>query len=643
MSLWGGRFTEDLDPFFKQFNDSLPFDYQLVKQDIVGSKAWATAICEAGVIDDNELNELKQALDELLNEVQDDPKRITLDSDEDIHSWVERNLIEKVGQLGKKLHTGRSRNDQVSTDLRLWCKTTGELLEENLKDIQHSLTNLAAEHTDTIMPGYTHLQRAQPISFGHWCMSYVEMFARDLSRLRDALYRLNFSPLGSGALAGTAYAINRESLAQNLGFNSPTRNSLDAVSDRDFVFELISCASLSMLHLSRMAEDCIFYNTQEAGFLSFGDAVTTGSSLMPQKKNPDGWELVRGKTGRVLGALNNIGFLLKSLPLAYNKDMQEDKPCLFDALTTWQNCLVMANQCLLNIKVNKENMYKAVLKGFCNATELADYLVSKGMPFRDAHDVVGEAVRHCIEQDCTLEALSIDDYQQFSTLISDDLYPWLDPLNAINQRNVTGGTAVNQVAKAVDYWQAQITQTDKVVIRDAKMTDVQDIYDIVAVWTEAGDTLPRSRDNIIHDIQDFVVAEDHSEPDNPKVIGCASLYIYQTGLAEIRSVGILPEAQGKKIGQRLITRILRHAQAICLNKVIVLTRVPEFFAKQGFVGVDKNGLPEKVLKDCDVCPRKENCDETAMELTLGEYAVGYKEVPLTLKIGTIPTAIKDPQ
>lgn len=638
MSLWGGRFTEDLDPFFKQFNDSLPFDYQLVEQDIVGSKAWATAICQAGVISETELTDLKAALDELLNEVRSGKKKITDDSDEDIHSWVERNLIEKVGQLGKKLHTGRSRNDQVSTDLRLWCKTTGEMLQDNLKDIQQTLITIASDHTDTIMPGYTHLQRAQPISFGHWCMAYVEMFSRDLSRLRDALYRLNFSPLGSGALAGTAYPINRESLAQNLGFNAPTLNSLDAVSDRDFVFELISAASLSMIHLSRMAEDCIFYNTQEAAFLSFGDAVTTGSSLMPQKKNPDGWELVRGKTGRVLGALNNIAFLLKSLPLAYNKDMQEDKPCLFDALTTWQNCLVMANQCLINIKVNKDNMYKAVLKGFCNATELADYLVSKGMPFRDAHDVVGEAVRFCIEQNCTLEALSIEQYQQFSDLIADDLYPWLDPLNAINQRNVTGGTAVNQVRNAVDFWQTQITQADKVVIRDARMTDVNEIHDIVAVWTEAGDTLPRTKDSIIHDIQDFVVAEDLSNPDEPKIIGCASLYIYQTGLAEIRSVGITPEAQGKRIGQRLISRILRHAQAIRLNKVIVLTRVPEFFSKQGFEPTAKESLPEKVLKDCDACPRKENCDEFAMELNIGKYAVGFTEVPLDMKTGTIRTA-----
>ena len=635
MSLWGGRFTDDLDPFFKQFNDSLPFDYQLVEQDILGSKAWATAICDANVIDQSECNRLKDALDAILAEVKEAPKGIIQDKDEDIHSWVERKLIERVGQLGKKLHTGRSRNDQVSTDLRLWCKTTGELLQDNLRDVQLTLTNLAAQHTDTIMPGYTHLQRAQPISFGHWCMAYVEMLARDLSRLRDALYRLNFSPLGSGALAGTAYAINRESLAQDLGFNAPTLNSLDAVSDRDFVFELISAASLSMIHLSRMAEDCIFYNSQEAGFLNFGDAVTTGSSLMPQKKNPDGWELVRGKTGRVLGALNNIGYLLKSLPLAYNKDMQEDKPCLFDALTTWQHCLVMTNQCLLNIQVNKDKMYGAVLKGFCNATELADYLVSKGMPFRDAHDVVGSAVRYCIEQDCTLESLSLAQYRVFSSLIEQDLYPWLDPLRAINQRDVTGGTAVNQVQNTVSFWQAQITQTDKVVIRDAKMTDVDAIFDIVAIWTQAGDTLPRARDSIIHDIQDFVVAEDRSDPAQPKIIGCASLYIYQTGLAEVRSVGITPEAQGKRIGQRLIARLLRHARAICLDKVIVLTRVPEFFAKQGFVEAQMTSLPEKVLKDCDLCPRKENCDEIAMELRLAQNSAGYKEDALILKTGTI--------
>ncbi|MGL5653310.1 MAG: argininosuccinate lyase, partial [Vibrio sp.] len=334
MALWGGRFTQAADSRFKTFNDSLRFDYRLAEQDIVGSIAWSKALLSVNVLTGLEQQQLEQALNQLLQSVQQDPEQILASDAEDIHSWVEQQLIEQVGDLGKKLHTGRSRNDQVATDLKLWCRDQSVHLLLALKALQQQLVAVAAAHQATVLPGYTHLQRAQPVTFAHWCLAYLEMFERDESRLADALTRLNTSPLGSGALAGTAYPIDREVLAADLGFLRATRNSLDAVSDRDHVLELISVASISMLHLSRLAEDMIFYTTGEAGFIELADTVTSGSSLMPQKKNPDALELIRGKTGRVYGALAGMMMTVKALPLAYNKDMQEDKEGLFDALDT---------------------------------------------------------------------------------------------------------------------------------------------------------------------------------------------------------------------------------------------------------------------------------------------------------------------
>ncbi|WP_421278993.1 argininosuccinate lyase, partial [Aeromonas veronii] len=339
MALWGGRFSQGADSRFKQFNDSLRFDYRLAEQDIQGSMAWAKALVKVGVLTADEQGKLQQAMEVLLASVQQDPQQILSSNAEDIHSWVESQLIAAVGDLGKKLHTGRSRNDQVATDLKLWCKAQGELLLGSITALQQGLVASARANQAAVLPGYTHLQRAQPVTFAHWALAYVEMLERDYSRLQDALKRLDISPLGCGALAGTAYAIDREALALDMGFSGATRNSLDSVSDRDHVVELMHVASLSMTHLSRFAEDLIFYNTGEAGFVELSDAVTSGSSLMPQKKNPDALELIRGKTGRVVGAQMGMLMSLKALPLAYNKDMQEDKEGLFDALDTWHDCL----------------------------------------------------------------------------------------------------------------------------------------------------------------------------------------------------------------------------------------------------------------------------------------------------------------
>lgn len=351
--------------------------------------------------------------------------------------------------MGKKLHTGRSRNDQVATDLKLWCKQQIGDLHQAIVQLQQALVETAEANQDAVMPGYTHLQRAQPVTFAHWCLAYVEMLARDESRLQDTLKRLDVSPLGSGALAGTAYPIDREQLAGWLGFASATRNSLDSVSDRDHVLELLSNAAISMVHLSRFAEDLIFFNSGEAAFVELSDRVTSGSSLMPQKKNPDALELIRGKCGRVQGALTGMMMTLKGLPLAYNKDMQEDKEGLFDALDTWMDCLQMAALVLDGIQVKRPRCREAAEQGYANATELADYLVAKGVPFREAHHIVGEAVVEAIRQGKPLEALPLADLQQFSATIGDDVYPILALQSCLDKRAAKGGVAPQQVAAAI--------------------------------------------------------------------------------------------------------------------------------------------------------------------------------------------------
>ncbi|EMF0919658.1 MULTISPECIES: argininosuccinate lyase [Providencia] len=456
MALWGGRFSQEADQRFKQFNDSLRFDYRLAQQDIIGSVAWSKALVTVGVLSEAEQQSLEQALNALLKEVQDDPERILQSDAEDIHSWVEGKLIDKVGDLGKKLHTGRSRNDQVATDLKLWCKDQVALLLEAVVELQKALVITAENNQDAVMPGYTHLQRAQPVTFAHWCLAYSEMLARDESRLKDTLKRLDVSPLGCGALAGTAYDIDREQLASWLGFSSATRNSLDTVSDRDHVLELLSDASIGMVHLSRFAEDLIFFNSGEAGFVELSDKVTSGSSLMPQKKNPDALELIRGKCGRVQGALTGMMMTLKGLPLAYNKDMQEDKEGLFDALDTWLDCLHMAALVLDGIQIRRNRCEEAAKQGYANATELADYLVAKGVPFREAHHIVGEAVVTAISQGKALEEMALSDLQKFSDTIQLDVYQILSLQSCLDKRLAKGGVSKEQVAKAITEAKARL-------------------------------------------------------------------------------------------------------------------------------------------------------------------------------------------
>lgn len=457
MALWGGRFSQAADQRFKHFNDSLRFDYRLAKQDIIGSIAWSKALVTVNVLSHEEQQQLEHALNELLELVQQDSDQILQSDAEDIHSWVEQKLIEKVGDLGKKLHTGRSRNDQSTTDLKLWCKDEIQVLIKAIYHLRQSLVITAEQHKDAVMPGYTHLQRAQPITFAHWCMAYYEMLTRDESRLQDTLKRLDISPLGSGALAGTAYPMDRDQLANWLGFASATNNSLDSVADRDHILELLNDASIGMIHLSRFAEDLIIFNSGEANFVELSDRVTSGSSLMPQKKNPDALELIRGKVGRVVGALTGALITLKGLPLAYNKDLQEDKEHLFDALDTWHECLDMAALVLEDIKVNYAVCKQAAKQGYANATELADYLVAKGIPFREAHHIVGEAVIGAIAKQKALEELTLDELKIFSAVIDNDVYPILSLQSCLAKRSAKGGVSSEQVDFAIKKAKQQLS------------------------------------------------------------------------------------------------------------------------------------------------------------------------------------------
>ncbi|CCO44420.1 Bifunctional protein argHA (Includes: Argininosuccinate lyase; Amino-acid acetyltransferase) [Vibrio nigripulchritudo SOn1] len=618
MALWGGRFTQAADTRFKQFNDSLRFDYRLAEQDIVGSIAWSKALLSVGVLSEGEQQKLELALNELKLEVMENPEKILRSDAEDIHSWVEQQLICKVGDLGKKLHTGRSRNDQVATDLKLWCRQQGHQLLMALDRLQGQMVEVAKEHQGTVLPGYTHLQRAQPVTFAHWCLAYVEMFERDYSRLSDAIKRLDTSPLGSGALAGTAYPMDREKLAHSLGFRRATRNSLDSVSDRDHVMELMSVASISMLHLSRLAEDMIFYNSGESNFIELADTVTSGSSLMPQKKNPDALELIRGKCGRVYGSMAGMMMTVKALPLAYNKDMQEDKEGLFDALDTWNECMEMAALCFDGIKVNGERTLEAAKQGYANSTELADYLVAKDIPFREAHHIVGVAVVAAIAKGCALEELSISELKEFSEVIEEDVYDILTIESCLEKRSALGGVSPTQVAYAVDQAQQRLSQRDAsgVKVRAARLTDIDALDGMVAYWAGLGENLPRNRNELVRDIGSFAVAEHQGE-----VTGCGSLYVYDSGLAEIRTLGVEAGWQGQGQGSAIVAHLVEKARQMAIKKVFVLTRVPEFFMKYNFIPTSKSLLPEKVLKDCDQCPRTHACDEVALEINLAEQVI----------------------
>ena len=448
MKLWGGRFSKSTDKSVDDFNSSIRFDARMYAQDIKGSQAHAKMLGKQGIIPQADAELIVKTLGEILLDIENGNAELTIDA-EDIHMNVETILISRIGNVGKRLHTGRSRNDQVALDARLYLRDESQELEELLKGLLSTILTLAEENLDTIMPGYTHLQKAQPITFAHHVMAYYEMFSRDLSRLLDWRNRMNIMPLGSGALAGTTYPLDREFVAKELGFSGITQNSIDGVSDRDFVCEMAFVLSMIMLHLSRFSEEVILWSSNEFSFIELDDAYSTGSSIMPQKKNPDVAELARGKSGRVFGDLMGLLTMMKGLPLAYNKDMQEDKEQIFDAIDTVKMCLPVFSGMLATMKIRKDKMLQGAKGGFTNATDVADYLVKKGLPFRDAHAVVGRMVAYCLDRDTVLDALSIEEFKMFSEIFSDDVYEAISLETCVNTRKLVGGPAKETVAAVI--------------------------------------------------------------------------------------------------------------------------------------------------------------------------------------------------
>ncbi len=448
-NLWGGRFTGEADRGFVDFNRSFGFDRRLFVADVRASVAHCNSLASAGVLTDEEAKKINSGLQTILDLGTTDTGYFDNLESEDVHSFVESRLVDLIGDTGRKLHTGRSRNDQVATGLRLWLREAVDDLVHLLSEAQHALLDFAESHPGAVLPGYTHLQRAQPILFSHWCLAYFEMLARDRERLADCRKRVNILPLGSAALAGTSYPIDRESVARELGFDSVSRNSIDAVSDRDFCVEFVGDCSLIMVHLSRLAEDVILYSTTEFGFFELSDAVATGSSLMPQKKNPDSMELVRGKAGRVFGHGTSLLAMLKGLPLAYNKDMQEDKEAVFDSFDTVNDCLGVTATVLRNLSLNEERTREAASTGYMNATELADYLVRKGMPFREAHETVGRIVVHAIARGVELQELPLEEMQSLSPFIDKDVLATLSLEQTLATKSQIGGTSAECVDNAL--------------------------------------------------------------------------------------------------------------------------------------------------------------------------------------------------
>ena len=452
--LWGGRFTKETDQLVYNFNASISFDKKFYRQDMEGSMAHVKMLASVGILTKQEEEEILDGIQGILHDVENGSLEIS-EKYEDIHSFVEATLIDRIGDAGKKLHTGRSRNDQVALDMKLYTRDELLAIQAELLSLIKTCHSLMKEHIDTAMPGFTHLQKAQPLTLAHHIGAYMEMFKRDYSRLNDIYDRMNYCPLGSGALAGTTYPLDREMTATLLGFYGPTLNSMDSVSDRDYVIELLSALSIIMMHLSRFCEEIILWNSNEYQFIEIDDAYSTGSSIMPQKKNPDIAELVRGKTGRVYGALNSILTTMKGIPLAYNKDMQEDKEFTFDAYDTVKGCLALFHGMLKTITFHKEVMEKSAKIGFTNATDAADYLVNHGVPFRDAHSIVGQLVLYCIDKNISLDDMTLEEYKAISPVFEQDIYEAISIKTCIEKRNTIGApgrAAMENVIAINEQW-----------------------------------------------------------------------------------------------------------------------------------------------------------------------------------------------
>ncbi len=449
MKLWGGRFAASTDKSVDDFNSSIRFDARLYKQDIEGSLAHAEMLGLCGIIPVEDAKLICTTLHEILADIEKGQVQFEIDA-EDIHMNIEKILISRIGDTGKRLHTGRSRNDQIALDIRMYLKVETQTIKNMLSDLLHTLLDLSEQHLTTILPGYTHLQRAQPVTLAHHMMAYFQMFCRDIGRLSDCYKRMDVMPLGSGALAGTTYPLDRKFVADKLGFSAITQNSLDGVSDRDFAIELASCIAMIMMHLSRFSEEMVLWSSGEFSFVEMDDAFSTGSSIMPQKKNPDVAELVRGKTGRAYGSLMALLTVMKSLPLAYNKDMQEDKEAIFDVVDTVKMCLPVFTNMLASMKIKKDSMYKAAQGGFTNATDVADYLVRKGIPFRSAHEIIGKMVLYCINNNKAIEDLSMEEFKDFSDKIEQDVYSEISLEKCVSGRSLPGGPAVESVKASIE-------------------------------------------------------------------------------------------------------------------------------------------------------------------------------------------------
>ncbi|WP_019123293.1 argininosuccinate lyase [Brevibacillus massiliensis] len=477
MKLWGGRFTKPTNQLVDEYTASISFDQKMWRQDIVGSLAHVAMLGKCGILPMDEVKQIIAGLKKVKEKIERGQVTFQL-AHEDVHMNIEKMLIEEIGPVGGKLHTGRSRNDQVALDMHLYLREQMMEIIQLSMYLQKALTDKASQHLDTVMPGYTHMQRAQPVLFGYHLMAYVSMLQRDIERLQEAWRRVNVLPLGAGALAGTTFPIDREFVADMLQFDGIYINSMDAVSDRDFIVEFLSASALLMAHLSRLCEELVIWSSQEFAFIELDDAFCTGSSIMPQKKNPDVAELVRGKTGRVYGNLFSLLTVLKGLPLAYNKDMQEDKEGMFDTVQTLHGALSLLTPMIETMAVNKQRMRQTVTEDFSNATDLADYLVTKGLPFRQAHEVVGKAVLACIEQKKYLLDLTLEEFQTFSPLIKSDVYQALDVETVVNARNVMGGTARQQVEKQIAAYREAIGKTETWIAEHSQKVMIESLIDV---------------------------------------------------------------------------------------------------------------------------------------------------------------------
>ena len=458
--LWGGRFTKETDQLVYNFNASISFDQKFYAQDMRGSIAHVKMLAKQGILTEDERDQIIAGIEGILSDVERGVLEIS-DKYEDIHSFVEATLIDRIGEPGKKLHTGRSRNDQLALDMKLYTRDEIQVLDGLLKELLEVLLHIMEENTETFMPGFTHLQKAQPITLAHHMGAYFEMFRRDRSKLYDIYQRMNYCPLGSGALAGTTYPLDREYTAELLGFAGPTLNSMDSVADRDYVIELMSALSTIMMHLSRFSEEVIIWNSNEYQFVDIDDAYSTGSSIMPQKKNPDIAELVRGKTGRVYGALMSILTTMKGIPLAYNKDMQEDKELAFDAIDTAKGCLALFTGMLRTMKFRKENMENSAKNGFTNATDAADYLVNHGVAFRDAHGIVGQLVLYCLEKDIALDDMTLEEFKAISPVFEADIYEAISMETCVNKRMTIGAPGKEAMEKVIAIYAKYLQECEK--------------------------------------------------------------------------------------------------------------------------------------------------------------------------------------